>query len=83
MYIDYFANMSINVESNFHSNRKSEFGYENWIWSFGIINFEKDGKSSKFMRILGSFIWKINKYRDRPLTYSINWLKMLKVVNYM
>jgi len=43
IYLDYFANMSINVGSNSYSNRKHEFGYENWIWSFGIINPEKDG----------------------------------------
>jgi hypothetical protein len=71
MYIDYFVNMPINVESSFHSNRKCEFGYENWIWGFDIINSKKDGKSSKFMWTLGSFVWKINKYQNRPLTYSI------------
>ncbi len=71
MYINYFANMSIDVQSNFYSNRKHEFGYEEWIWNFGIINSEKNGKSSKFMWTLGSFVWKINKYWDRPLTYSI------------
>jgi hypothetical protein len=49
MYIVFLVNMSIDVKSNFHSNRKHEFGYENWIWSFGIINSEKDGKSSKFI----------------------------------
>jgi len=41
-----------------------EFGYENWIWCFGIINSEKDGKPSKFIWTLGSFIWKINEYHQ-------------------
>jgi hypothetical protein len=72
MYIDYFFNISSNVESSFHSNRKCEFGYENWIWGFGIMNSKKDGKSSKFMWILGSFVGKINEYQYKPLTYSIS-----------
>jgi hypothetical protein len=45
-----------------------------------IIDFEKDGKSSKFMLTLELWTWKKDENLDIPLTY---WFKMMITICYM
>jgi hypothetical protein len=42
---------------------------DNWIGGCYITDFERDGKSSKYMLTLESWTWKIGKDLNKPLTY--------------
>ncbi len=44
---------------------------DNWIGGCYITDFERDGKSSKYMLTLESWTWKIGKDLNKPLTYWI------------